>query len=776
MYDRIMQSFILALVSLSLNASPAGSQTFAISDSQFLLRGKPFQIISGEMHYVRIPPEYWRDRLVKAKCMGLNTISTYVFWNVHEPRQGVFNFTGNADIARFVMTAQEVGLYVILRPGPYVCAEWDFGGCPSWLLKEHDLKVRSTDPRFLAACERYIKMLGRELTSLQISKGGPIIMVQIENEYGSFGNDTAYPGKIRDMIRGAGFDVPLFSADGSSQMPNAYLPDVFPGVNGATGQDIFNAIRRYKPHGPYFVPEFYPGWLDHWGEPHAKVDVTEIAGDLEWILSHDISVNLYMFHGGTNFGFMNGANFGYHYQPQPTSYDYDAPLDEEGRPTPKYFKLQEVIKKYLPADTVLPSLPSPLPLIDIPSFTLRETCDPFESSNASIFSDRPRPMEDLDQSYGYILYRHVFKMPVRGKLVMNDLHDYGIVCVNGEKIASLDRRNKQRVVPIDIPGAPATLDILVENGGRVNYGREMISDRKGITGSVTIDGKELFGWNIHLLPMENAPNVRYLERDNLTGPVVYRGKFILPKTGDTFLDMRGWGKGCVWVNGRNLGRFWYLGPQQTLYVPGAWLKSGENEITVLELEGSGYRNLRGLREPILDSLENDRLKPILPPRVKGKIHFSENDLVSEGNFLPGDKPRDIVFSLIRGRYICLRSISSQRNDHFASIAEFYLLDGKGEALDCDKWKIYTVDSEELQSEDGQAENIFDGNNETIWHTQWGSAQPDHPHYVVIDIGEDRQIGGFRYVPRQEDRPGKIKEFKFYVRHAPFEIDTNGQRK
>ncbi len=755
---------------LGLNFSPG--QTFIVGDSLFLLNGKPFQIISGEMHYARIPPEYWRDRLLKARAMGLNTVATYVFWNVHEPHPGVFNFSGSADVARFVRTAQELGLRVILRPGPYACAEWDFGGFPSWLLKDHSLKVRSADPRFLDACASYFHRLGQELAPLQITRGGPIIMVQVENEYGSFGRDTAYVGRIRNMIREAGFDVPLFNADGPTQMPNAFLPDVFPGVNGATGSEVLTTIRRYRPHGPFFVPEFYPGWLDHWGEPHAHVDPQETARDFDWLLAHGVSVNIYMLHGGTNFGFMNGANFGGRYQPQPTSYDYDAPLDEAGRPTVKYVKLRDVIRNYLPPHDSLPPLPTPLPVVEVPSFDLSESAGMFDRLPPKISSLHPLGMEDVGQSYGYLLYRHVFKYPATGDLQIDGLHDYAVLCLDGKKIGSLDRRNKGRKIFINIRTVPAILDILVENGGRINYGREMVSDRKGITGSVSLETKEILDWDLYPFPMDSEPVPAYHGDIPPSGPVFFHGKFQLGKTGDTFLDMRGWGKGCVWVNGHNLGRFWYIGPQQTLYLPGCWLNGGENEITLLDLEPTGCHTIRGLSSPVLDSLVTDRLKPPLPQREKRKILFSKGDLVKAGSFLPGDNPQDVTFTATAGRYVCLRSLSSQRNDHFASIAEFYLLGKDGRLLPRDTWKIYAVDSEELQSEDGQAENAFDDDPETIWHTEWGSAQPDHPHYLAIDLGSVHEISGFRYIPRIQERPGKIRDYKFYVRKLPFAFEDS----
>ncbi len=750
-----------------LLAARVQAQSFIIGDSAFLLNGRPFQIISGEMHYSRIPPEYWRDRLLKAKSMGLNTVATYVFWNVHEPRQGQFEFRGAADVARFVRTAQEAGLYVILRPGPYACAEWDFGGYPAWLLADTAMKVRTGDPRFLQACRRYLGALADQLRSLQITHGGPIILVQVENEYGSFGHDTSYIGALRDMMREAGFDVPLFSADGPAQIRNAYVDGVFPGVNGATGNEVVEALRPYRPHGPFFVPEFYPGWLDHWGEPHASVDAGETARTYGWMLSHGISVSLYMFHGGTNFGFMNGANYGGHYQPQPTSYDYDAPLDESGRPTPKYFRLRETIEKILPAGAQPAPVPESPPTITIPDLSLHRSGSVEDILPPPIESDRPLSMEETGQAYGYILYRTTIDSPAAGTLILRELRDYAVVCVNGVRQGSLDRRHHQDSLTIHIDVPRSTLDIFVENGGRINYGRELQSNRKGITDSVLFNGSCLRQWKICPLPMDDTTM-------NIVGtsaggglPAFYSGTFTLDRTGDTYLDMRGWGKGMVSVNGHNLGRYWYIGPQQTLYLPGVWLRRGSNSITVLELDTVMSNIVRGRKDPILNELRPDKLKPPRPLRPHGPFRFPETSLVAKGSFDAGDDPQDILFTPVSAQYVCLQSLSSQKGDHFASIAELYLLDDAGHVLPRAGWKIFTVDSEELDAEDGRAENAIDGKIGTIWHTEWGSAQPDHPHYIIIDLGEVRNFRGLRYLSRRGDLPGKIREFRIFARVQPF---------
>src|SRR5215471_3248160 len=372
------------------------AHSFGWKDDHFILDGKPFQIISGEMHYPRIPRQYWRDRMRKARAMGLNTICTYIFWNLHEPKPGQFDFSGNLDVAAFVRTAQEEGLWVIIRPGPYICTEWDFGGLPSWLLATPDMKVRSADPKFLAAADSYIKRVGKQLEPLQITKGGPIIMTQVENEYGSFGKDRTYMTAVKEMIRNAGFDVTLYTSDGSgaNNLAGGKLPDVLSVINFGAGNPAgeFANFAKFRQNVPLMCGEYWIGWFDHWGETHHTVTPQRASDGLDWMLSRGISVNLYMFHGGTTFGFMNGANNQRVYEPDISGYDYDSPLDEAGRPTPKFFALREVIKKYLPKDVTLPAVPEPLPMIEIPKIQFKESASLFDLPGKPIKSDDPRTM------------------------------------------------------------------------------------------------------------------------------------------------------------------------------------------------------------------------------------------------------------------------------------------------------------------------------------------------------------------------------------------------
>ena len=589
--------------------SQQAAHTFALGDKDFLLDGKPFQIIAGEMHYARIPRPYWRHRLQMAKAMGLNTIATYVFWNFHEPLPGKFNFsTENHDLASFIRMAKEEGLWVILRPGPYACAEWEFGGYPWWLLKEKDLLVRSQDTRFLKACERYLSRLGKEIGSLQVTKGGPILMVQVENEYGSYSNDKEYMGKNRDMIVDAGFNVPLFTADGPYQCRAGYLPGVLPAINGEeNSKSLRDTVNKYNNgRGPYFIPEFYPGWLDSWGEKHSVVPVQSFLGKYDTLLSEGVSVSFYMFHGGSTFGYMNGANYNKEHPiiPQPTTYDYDAPLDEAGRPTPKYFAIREVIAKHLAPGYVLPPVPAVNKIIAVPGIRLSMSTNFYSVVGSPRSSDSPLSMEDLNQDYGYIFYRTTLKSPAKGLLKINGLRDYALVFVNKRRVAVLDRRLGQDSIEIDVPQPNSTLDILVENLGRINYGKRMTENRKGITGSVMLGGTELKGWTMASLAFDRVSDERFAGNVLEGVPALRKGSFTLAETGDTWLDMRAWGKGSVWINGHHLGRYWYIGAQQTLFVPAPWLRKGKNEIMVFEQLKPEQGEVAGITTPIIDQLRN----------------------------------------------------------------------------------------------------------------------------------------------------------------------------
>lgn len=576
-------------------------------DRDFLLDGRPLQIISGEMHYPRIPREYWRHRLRMARAMGLNTITTYVFWNFHEPRPGAFDFRGNNDVAAFIRAAQEEGLYVILRPGPYVCAEWDFGGYPGWLVADTSVVVRSTDERFLAASERYLVRLGAELAGLQYSRGGPIIAVQVENEYGSFGRDSVFVRHTRDQIVRAGLgEVLLFTADGPGQLAGGTLPDVHAVVNFGPGyaDSAFARLRRFRPTGPLMAGEYWAGWFDQWGERHATTDAEREARELDWMLSRNGSVNLYMFHGGTTFGFWNGANYDSRngYRPQTTSYDYDAAVDEAGRPSRKFALFRAVIARHRPG-VVLPEAPPPNPIITIPRFTLHESVLLIDAGllGRPVHGERPLTFEALGADFGYVLYRARLAGPVTGTLVVGGLRDYAVVTANGEVAGTLDRRLRQDSLAVTVPADGAQLDLLVENTGHINFGRQLVSDWKGITGTVRFAGREVTGWDMLPLRWGALQELPFARRARAPiAPTFYRAFVWLDSIGDTWLDMRGWGKGAVWVNGAPLGRYWDVGPQRTLYLPGPWLRRGLNEVIVLELTPRGSPTIEGLAAPVFE--------------------------------------------------------------------------------------------------------------------------------------------------------------------------------
>jgi beta-galactosidase len=591
-----------------VSTAQKAKHTFALGDSTFTLDGKPFQMISGEMHCTRIPRAYWHARMKMAKAMGLNTVATYVFWNAEEPEEGHFDFTGNNDIAEFVRIAKEEGLWVILRPSPYACAEWEFGGYPWWLLKDKNLKVRSKDPKFLKYYHDYIMALGKQLSPLLVTNGGNILMVQIENEYGSYSDDKDYLDINRKIFREGGFSGLLFTCDGPSQMPRGYLPGYLPAVNGLDNpKEVKTLINKYHDgKGPYYIAEWYPGWFDSWGSPHQGSNADQDAGKLDTVLSAGISINLYMFHGGTTRGFMNGANMSKHdpYSPQTSSYDYDAPLDEGGNPTLKFYKFRSVIEKHLPPGKKLPPVPATEKPIAIPHIGLSSQASLFHNLPKPVIADKPLSFEDLNQGYGFVLYRTTLKNAVNGIIKIKEMRDYATIYLNGKRVSILDRRLKQDSVQISTTDPNTTLDILVENNGRINYGPYLTDNRQGITEKVTLNNEELTGWKMYKFPFGNVANLKYaaIKGSYDEEPALYKGTFTLNKTGDTYLDMHGFGKGFVFLNGHNLGKYWYIGPQQTIYVPGCWLKKGVNEIEVFDELKGNHASISAINHPVLDEV------------------------------------------------------------------------------------------------------------------------------------------------------------------------------
>jgi len=582
--------------------------TFAVANGQFTLDGKPFRVISGEMHYPRIPRAYWRERFRMAKAMGLNTITTYVFWNVHEPQPGVYDFSGNNDVAEFIREAQQEGLYVILRPGPYVCAEWEWGGYPAWLLKDPSTVVRTSDPKFMQPAARWIERLGKELAPLQIGNGGPILLTQVENEYGSFGNDHAYMQQIHKLLVDAGFTrSQLYTADGPEQVPDGSLPDLPVGINFGgekvgDAQAAFATLKKLRPNGPFINSEYWAGWFDHWGSKHAHTNADAQVANFKWMLEQGYSVSIYMFHGGTSFAWMNGANTDGKgsYEPDVTSYDYDSALDESGRPTPKYFAMRDVIAKVTGATP--PAVPKIEPAMTVPAIALPQSASLWDNLPTPVQSDDIQTMEQIGQAYGYILYRTHLGANAQGELVLDKLHSYAQVYVNKKLTGTIDRRLKQDRITLQAT-AGAQLDILVENTGRVNFGKTIGGESAGITHQVTLAGKPLSGWEIYPLTMAHPDKLRFASKP-CEGPCFYRGSFNLAQTGnlaataDTFLDTSAFTKGQLWLNGHALGRIWNVGPQMTLYAPAPFLRKGENEAIVFDAKGKAGGSLRGLDKPV----------------------------------------------------------------------------------------------------------------------------------------------------------------------------------
>ena len=573
-----------------------------VSGSKFLLRGQPFQILSGEVEYARIPRADWRDRLRKVRALGLNTITIYVFWDLHEPQPGVYDFHGQNDVAEFVREAQQEGLYVVLRPGPYVCAEWDLGGYPSWLLKDHAMLLRSSQESYLKPVRTWMKRLGEELAPLQASRGGPIIAVQVENEYGSFhvpDDGGEYMRTMKQIVLDSGFgESLLYTADGGDMLPKGSLPGVFAAVDYGTGDSDHSVgqMKAFRPSAPVYAAEYWDGWFDHWGEEHQLTDAAKQEAEIRSVIEKGYSINLYMIHGGTSFDWMNGANSSdAGYQPDVSSYDYDAPIDEAGRPRPKYFALRKMIAEV--THWTPPPVPDSPPLLTLPALKLIQSRSLWSGLPKSVSSESPLSMEDLGQAYGYILYRT--KIPADtskdATLHFDALHSYARVYLDGELAGVIDRRLGQSDLKLTAK-AGQRLDLLVENSGRINFTTNIRGERAGIVGDVKWSGEVLHGFEIVSLPLNEPPTEGYSAK-GCAGPCFYRGEFTVTKVGDTFLNTASLGKGVVWVNGHLLGRFWNVGPMGSLFLPGAWLHEGANAITVMDLNGGNEIEVRGDDHP-----------------------------------------------------------------------------------------------------------------------------------------------------------------------------------
>jgi beta-galactosidase len=593
--------FLMALLLSGVTTEAQKSKhTFRFGETEFLLDDQPFQIISGELHPARIPAEYWLHRIRMAKAMGCNTISVYIFWNFHESEEGIYDFsTGNHNLGEFIKKVQDEDMWIIIRPGPYVCAEWELGGIPPYLLRIPDIRLRCMDTRYMAAAERYITRLAEEIRPYLITRGGPILMIQIENEYGSFANDRNYLLRLKEVWKANGIDVPTFTGDGPTthMLEAGTLPGSAVGLDSGRSTEDFELASKMNPGVPVFSSETYPGWLTHWGEEWARPDTLRLLKEVEFLMDNRKSFNFYMIHGGTNFGFTAGANSGGRgYEPDVTSYDYDAPINEQGVATPKYMALRKLIGSYLPKGKKLQPVPEPVQAIEIPLIFPTRFTSIWDNLPQPVNSVTPNSFEAYGQDYGFVLYQTELIGHKKGKLTVTDIHDYATVFLNGKYIGRLDRR--EGINTIELPEsnvANPVLEILVEAMGRINFAQYLI-DRKGITDMVTLNGMTLMNWKIYKLPM----NEKFIYDLRSSGRVLnkegifFKGNFSLAVLGDTYFDLSNYKKGVVWVNGHNLGRFWDIGPQKRLFCPRPFLRSGLNEIIIFDLHQTDPKPLTGV--------------------------------------------------------------------------------------------------------------------------------------------------------------------------------------
>ncbi len=781
----IKKKFLLSLIITTflsigcINAQNGKPGSFVAGKNTFLLNGKPFVIRAGELHYSRIPREYWDHRIKMAKAMGMNTICIYIFWNYHEQQPGVFDFTGNKDIAEFVRLIQKNGMYCILRPGPYVCAEWDMGGLPWWLLKKKDLRVRSlSDEYFMQQTKLYLNQVGKQLAPYQIENGGNIIMVQVENEYGTWGNDSKYMEAMKHNIQEAGFNkVQLLRCDWSSNFFRYKLDGAVNALNFGAGSNIDDQFRKFKqmnPTSPLMCGEYWTGWFDQWGRPHETRDVKSFIGSLKDMMDRKISFSLYMAHGGTSFGQWAGANAPA-YAPTTSSYDYNAPIDEAGNPTDKFYAIRDLLKNYLQEGETLPEIPqNPEKTITLPPIQFHRF--------AALFANLPTPhqtvdiqtMEFFNQGWGSILYRKKMHATQRKmNLVIKDVHDWAMIFVNGHLIGKLDRRKGENTIELPALKKNSIVDILVEGMGRVNYG-EAIIDRKGITDKVLLsDGKtetNLKNWTVYNFPVDN----KFVEHKNFktqpfNGPGWYKATFNLTTTGYTYLDMSHWGKGMVWINGHNLGRFWRIGPTQTLCLPGCYLKKGKNEIIVFDMEKPVATNtIEGLNHPILDRINQDHSGE---KKMVKSLNLNGVNPVIAGTLPAGSEWKTInLDEITSGRYFCFEALSAQQpDDNSSSIAEFEIIGEDGNVISSLNWKVIYVDSEETQKMANGADKIFDNQESIIWQTKIGD-KSNFPHQIVIDMGKEIKVKGFRILPRSDNSTrGIVKDYRFYLQNNAFKF-------
>ena len=813
----------LMLISGSINAMNE-SGTFTIGEKTFLLNGQPFVVKAAEVHYPRIPRPYWEHRIQMCKALGMNAVCIYIFWNIHEQQEGVFDFTDNNDVAEFCRIAQKNGMYVIVRPGPYVCAEWEMGGLPWWLLKKKDIKLRERDPYFMERVKIFEQKVGEQLKPLTIQNGGPIIMMQVENEYGSYGEDKPYVSEIRDCLRSIyGKELSLFQCDWSSNFEKNGLDDLTWTMNFGTGANIDEQFRRLgqlRPNAPKMCSEFWSGWFDKWGARHETRPAKDMVEGMDEMLSKGISFSLYMTHGGTSFGHWAGANSP-GFAPDVTSYDYDAPINEWGLATPKFWELRKMMEKYNDGKK-MPAVPkAPMSIITVPKFELTEFAPLFNGFDwkytwweheEEAHGDRPKTFEELDMGWGAVLYcTRLPEIPQSGSYLSAaqstltiDAHDFAQVFIDGKYMGKIDRVKNEKTLTLPPIKQGQELQILVEGMGRINFGRA-IKDFKGLVNKPTITtsvGSHLGGvdnteitytpnqWESIRIPDDYEVAVQAFKwqkgelkgekpttHESLNEPVIgrgfrfakeaddlifgrgyYRGYFNLKKVGDTFLNFEKWGKGQVWVNGHAMGRIWSIGPQQTLYVPGCWLKKGKNEVIVLDIAGPTERVVWGQAEPELNKLQLDKHNKHNNPGDKPDLNSKSP--VSEGELKAGNGWQRLEFKWPRrGRYLAFEVLSTQKENDVTAVAELYALDGEDKRISREPWTVKYADSED-ENGNHLGDKVYDLQESTYWQTEKGA---ETPHLLVIDLGSEQQLRGIEYLPRAEQgAPGSAKNIKVFV--------------
>ena len=796
-----MKKMMITLLALLLTVGAAAKDnnggTFECGKGTFLLNGQPFVVKAAEVHYPRIPRPYWEHRIRMCKALGMNTLCLYVFWNIHEQQMDQFDFTGNNDVAEFCRLAQKNGMYVIVRPGPYVCAEWEMGGLPWWLLKKKDIQLRERDPFFMERVRIFEQKVGEQLAPLTIQKGGPIIMIQVENEYGSYGEDKPYVSEIRDCLRGIyGDKLTLFQCDWSSNFTKNGLDDLVWTMNFGTGANIdqqFKRLGELRPDAPKMCSEFWSGWFDKWGARHETRPAKDMVEGIDEMLSKGISFSLYMTHGGTSFGHWAGANSP-GFAPDVTSYDYDAPINEWGLATPKFWERRKMMEKYNDGKK-MPAVPkAPMGIITVPQFELNE----FSSMLNGEDPDLKVPVrkgsgimtfEEMDMGWGSMLY--ITKLPeIPAKSVLTaDFHDFAQVFINGKYIGKVDRVKNEKSLTLPPVKKGDELEILVEAMGRINFGRA-IKDFKGIVGDVTISSEidniettwKPQGWSQYAMSDDYRKAVNaFKSNHDLTKPDTgvrlglpamwnkdgldlvskrgyYRGYFNLSKVGDTFLNFETWSKGQVWVNGHALGRFWSIGPQQTLYVPGCWLKKGKNEVIVLDIVGPKQNVVWGQDEPELNKLQLEKSNKHNNPGDKPDLN-SATPVVS-GDFKAGNGWQTINFNgQKKGRFLAIEILSTQKEGDRVAIAELYLQGTDGQRISREPWTTKYATSEE-ENGNHTGDKVYDLQESTYWQTEKGSQLP---HLLVIDLGKEQAVTALEYLPRAEQgAPGSIKNYRIFI--------------